>query len=284
MAEDWDLAGLPASERAWWALRKALGDLDPHEQRIGSEDPTPPPRWPSTLPYVEANLGGFYGVTTLAGRGGVGKSMLGFASAIEAAACGEWNVVYLTAEMATDELARRADKYLAAHPDAADAVERLTMIHLPRNPRLEAMADMISAASACGASDAPTLVCLDSVNTCAQMMRAPYLVALRDLALWAMLSRRISRGTVSWLLVSELNKTGGVKGEQLTYWSDVVLTLKNPSGKQRPNVVEMELTKSRSTGGEGPMGLHIRAYEQFRFVPERDVKLRVVGGSDRMEW
>ena len=219
-------------------------------------------------------------MTALAGKGGVGKSMLAFASAIEAAASGEWNVVYLTAEMATDEFARRGDAYLAAYPGAEDAVERLTLIHLPKYPKLEDLANLISAASATGAGDAPTLVCIDSINTCAKLMRGSYLQSLDEIALWAMLSRRISRGAVSWLLVAELNKGGTVKGDQLGYWADVVLSLRNPTGKkERPNVVELELTKSRSTAGEGKMGLYLRAVQSFRFIPEREVALRYIPGG-----
>lgn len=277
--EDWEFFGQTKLAKIYWALRAGLMEIDPSSQTLeDGADRSEAPRWASTLSYVDIHCGGFYGVSTLAGRGGVGKSMLAFASAIEAAASLEWQVVYLQAEMDSAELARRGDAYLAAHPAASDAVERLTMIHLPRGGTLMRLAETICAA--CDHEDSPLLVVLDSINTAAELLEKPYLIALRDLALWAMMSRRLSRGAVSWLIVSELNKAGGVRGDKLTYWSDLVLTMKRPSARAAPNIVELELAKSRSTGGEGSMGKYVRRWQSFDFLPERELErpvLKVVG-------
>ena len=95
-----------------------------------------------------------------------------------------------------------------------------------------------------------------------------------------MLARRLSRGRVSFLLTSEANKSGNAKGEGLPYWADVHLKM----SKCTDAVVEMELDKTRRTGGEGPLGKYKRAVGRGLFLTEEELygerPLRVVGGDN----
>jgi hypothetical protein len=90
-----------------------------------------------------------------------------------------------------------------------------------------------------------------------------------------MFSRRLSTGDVSFLITAETNKGGEVKGEALSFWSDVYLKLKWES----EFVVDMNLAKTRRTAGAGPMGNHLRNWSTGLFEPEQQRPLYAVGGD-----
>jgi predicted ATP-dependent serine protease len=273
------LSPYPQSLRALGAMGIAaehVGQATSHG--IRDIEPGRAPRWPSTISMVELNCGGFYGLTTVGGYPSLGKSMLAMASAIEAAASLDWNVVFLNCEMAPDELAGRFDSYLDAHPHAEDAVDHLRLVHAPRGLDVPMI---IGEVSAVVADDRPVLLVVDSVNTAAELMNRNYLDGLRELSLWAMMARRISRGAASFLLVSELNKGGGAKGEKLSYWSDCFLQM---TGDKKKGWVRLTIKKTRSTQGEGLNEPHIRLIHKARFLREDELTgpqrhLEVVGGG-----
>jgi hypothetical protein len=184
--------------------------------------------------------------------------------------------------MAPDELAGRFNGYLDAHPQAEDAVDHLRLVHAPRGLDVPMI---IGEVSAICADDRPVLTVVDSINTAAELMNRPYLDGLRELSLWAMMSRRISRGAASFLMVSELNKGGGAKGEKLSYWSDVFLQL---TGDKKKGWVRLTIKKTRSTQGEGLNEPHVRLIHKARFLREDELTtpqrhLEVVGGGARDE-
>jgi len=274
----------PAAERAWVALSMALnGRTECEEQQIipgRLEDLLG--RWPSTIPQIEEAAGGFYGVSVIAGERGIGKTRLALSSAVEAAATQRWQVVYLSAELDSFEVAMRLGRIFDAYPSTLDSQDFLHVVHVGRGQEFDDLRVQIEAAT--DPAGDPILVVLDSINTVAELMGGGYLETLGELGMWAMLSRRMSMGAVSWLLVSETNKQGGVKGGKLDYWADCIVRMRLPKGAHgaAPGSAPISMTwaKSRRTGGEGPLGLFIRDAGE-RLVPaETRPKLRVVGGRD----
>jgi predicted ATP-dependent serine protease len=249
--------------RAWAAMciaTKRRGEAYTQDFSAAFSDPTDKlPRFPSTLNYIETNLNGFYGLTTIAGRKGLGKTMLAMACAIEAAATMNWQVFYLSAELDDDEMEMRCDRYYTRHDHCVDGIPFLHIIHVPRG--FDPM-DYCQLVELEMDPTLPVLTVMDSVNTIAELHSDSYLHVLKEWQLWAMLARRISRGAASFLVLSELNKSGRTKGEKLEHWSDVMLTIK---GKAEDGHVEMICDKSRRTKGEGPMGKYIRHVADSRF-------------------
>jgi len=282
--ERWDpeLSDLSTGTRAWLALGLGLqdeGDSTYIETRF-DVDGAMPPSWPSTLDYIETHCQGFHGVTSLAAAKGTGKTTLATSCAIEAAAHG-WQVVVFLAEDDTNGLRKRLFEYAQYHPDsAAAAVEWLHFFSVPMGVTKESILMDITAATD-RESDRPVLVVMDSINTIASLSRGNYLHKLHNLGLWAMISRRISRGAVSFMLVSETNQRNEIKGANLGFWSDQVLTMKRVKGEE--GLVEMTLAKARRWGGTGPMGKYIRHYRAGRFlrpdqVPEQMRLMNRPGG------
>jgi predicted ATP-dependent serine protease len=224
------------------------------------------PRWATNLNFIDRITGGFYGLSVVGGMQKLGKSTLAMASAIEAAASLEWNVVLHNAEVGGDELGRRLDQYLTIHPSAEDAVNHMRVVSVPRGFRLE---DFLEHAVDLAADDRPVLTVIDSINTCAQLMDGSYLDNLRELALWSMMSRRISRGAASFLVVSELNKSGSAKGMNLEYWADMVIRM---TGDRKRGWLKMKLAHSRATQGEDEERKMVRVHHTSRFLTEDDIR------------
>lgn len=240
-------------------------------------DPKPPKFWPSTIPYIDQMCGGFYGMTCLAAQPGTGKTLLSIASAIEAAASGHWQVVMFSAEDDYDGFRDRFNRYLEVHPAAHDCLEHF---HFHAVGKGQDPATLTLSVHHCVnlEIDMPLLLVFDSINSIVNLnAEVNYLKNLSDIGLWAMFARRLSGGNVSFLITSETNKRNEVKGENLSFWSDVYLKMLMKS----ENVVDMTLMKTRRTPGAGPMGKHLRNWTTGLFEPEEDFSpsLRVVGGK-----
>ncbi len=259
-----------ATLRACKALHEALqlrtentyynmGELPPEEDLK---------QWPSTLDYIETQCGGFYGMSVIVGEKGAGKTMLCIASAIEAAASGNWQVVYLCAEDDIHGFAYRFNTYVEAHPSAADCFENFHFIHVGKGQDPASLtAEIFGVLDQ--RLDIPLLVCMDSINSIVNLGSGDYLKTLKEFGIWAMLSRRISGADVSWMITSETNKSGNAKGEALPFWADVVMRIK--SAKDSDVVVMMDLVKSRRTSlgpSGGAMGKLGRNVKIGRFEPE----------------
>jgi len=81
---------------------------------------------------------------------------------------------------------------------------------------------------------------------------AEYFSVLAELVGWCATVRRMSEGTISFLLVSELNARGEVKGLKLEYVADLVVRL---TKAETPDFVEVEVSKGRE-GGRGELGTY----------------------------
>jgi predicted ATP-dependent serine protease len=257
----------PTSVRAVAAMFEAAKQrTERTSARIGQIRASTAPRWPSNVQFIDNITGGFYGLSVVGGFQKLGKSTLAMASAIEAAASLEWNVILHNAEVGGDELGRRLDQYLAVHPSAEDAVANMRIVTTPRGAHIE---DFLEEATDAAHDDRPVLTVLDSVNTIAQLMDGNYLDNLRSICLWAMMSRRISRASASFLVVSELNRSGTSKGMNLEYWADMVIRMK---GDRKQGWLKMQLAHSRATQGEGDERKVVRVHHTSRFLTESEVR------------
>lgn len=277
----WDPETSPynAAERGWLALGVCLREEMESTHlavKFGRHDPQAapqPPAWPSTLDYIQENIGGWRGLTSFSGVKGSGKTMLAIACAIEAAASGEWQVVYFLAEDDVNGLQERIDNYEAAHAHAINAAGWLHFVGVPMGVTQNRIFEDVTACIDTTV-DRPLLVCFDSINTIASLTHRSYLLALHDLGLWAMMSRRISRGAVSFQLVAETNQRGEIKGANLAFWSDVLLKMKKVQKSinegddltDQRGIVSLTLDKARRWPGEGPMGRFVRDFRRLRFL------------------
>lgn len=258
----------PIGRRGYIAAILATFDKLPNEEQLFLEDPIDELRyWPSTIASVDRRYGGFCGVSTLIGGKGIGKTMLAFASALQAAATMEWNVFYFGAEIDMMEMHQRRAREFSAHESALDGVDYLTMIHVGLGQRpIDFCLDIGESYD----PELPILVVIDSINSCAVLSKRDYLRTIEEFGLWAMMARRLSRGAVSFLLVSETNKAGNSKGEKLEFWSDFALKMK---GQKDPNspAVDFSVAKLRHSR-HIPIPLLCRCVGANRFYDESELQ------------
>jgi len=272
--------------KAWVALSTSLREFTSNqEHKIDFDKPAEDnlPRFPSTLHYIERQCGGFYGLTVLLGAQKCGKTMLALASCIEAAATMTWQVVYFSAELDEHEISLRLKRYFDANPGSLDCEHFLHVVHVGKGQGPE---DLVTDIESCTDPEGPPiLICLDSINTIAELSGREYLKTLKDYALWAMMSRRMSNGAASFLIVSETNVGGGAKGGKLEFWGDVVVKMKKASDTNTGIVpVKMDLTASRRTGGEGFMGTYYRNMARGRFQKEEEIEAPRIVSAGRSNW
>lgn len=249
------------------AMQQAL--TEGRNERIDPQTVEPAPLicWPSTITEIDETCGGFYGMAVVGASRGTGKTLLGIGSSL--AATKTHQVCYFAAEDDADGLAIRFNHYVNAHKDV---VPTLSDWHLFQTARSQTPALLMAEIqNACDAnSDKPILVVIDSVNSLVEMSDYQYLDGLTQFGLWAMLSRRYSRGNAAFLLISETNRAGSVKGEKLPYWADQVLIMQRADDQS--DVVQMELAKSRRTQGTGPLGKYIRVWHQGEFISQAELE------------
>jgi predicted ATP-dependent serine protease len=274
----------PAGHRAHVATSLALQDWTDNEVapiKFDGDVTDTLQRWPSNIEYIQDHCGGFYGMAVILGGMKTGKTLMALGSCIEAAATEEWQVVYLCAELDQHEVAMRLNRYFNAHPSSRSCEDFLHVVFVGRGQTPEMIQFQVEMVTA--ADGPPILICMDSINTITEMSGKDYLRTLRDYALWAMLSRRMSNGAISYLIVSETNQIGGAKGGKLEFWADQVIKIesKKKGGVSGLVPVKLNLMASRRTGGEGDMGIYLRNQQTCRFQPETTApKLSRAGGMD----
>lgn len=278
----------PAGHRAWCATFLALKNWTENEvQEIEFSENLDDTlqRWPSNLEYIDYHCGGFYGMTVILGGMKTGKTMMALGSCIEAAATEEWQVVYFCAELDQHEMALRLNRYFKAHPSTRSCEDFLHVVFVGKGQTPEMIQQEIQMIT--DPAGPPILVCMDSINTITEMSGRNYLSTLRDYALWAMLSRRMSNGAASFLIVSETNHAGGSKGAKLEFWADQVIKIEDPKkgGAAGLVPVRLQLMASRRTGGEGQMGIYLRNQQTCRFQAEADApRFTRAGGTDWIDY
>jgi len=216
-------------------------------------DLAPSPRFPSTLPKLDQRTeGGFYGLTAIGGNAGVGKSTLATSCACDFALAGG-KVVCLNAEMTKKQVLSRV--WYASNGRSRQIVDQA--LRLVQVNHTIGFKDIVEHCfSALDFEDDRMLIVIDSINTIADMASAqsgvPYFTILSDLVGWCATVRRRSEGKVAFVLVSELNARGEVKGLKLEYVADLVVRL---TKAETPEFVEVEVSKGRE-GGRGALGTY----------------------------
>ena len=225
----------------------------------------PTPHWPTGCKALDELSDGGYGMTVFAGQPKVGKSLLALSSAIEAARAG-WSVAYINAEMSPDHFLRRIRNYVGDNFDSA-LIENLHLAHVGPGITIESMAGEIRE-HALRDDTSRLLIVVDSINRVVDFgssegNESGYWRLLRDWSAWAMNSRRSTEGAISWLIVSELNQRGDVKGRNLEYTADLVVRM--AASQLDPEVVEFDVPYSRATRA-AQIGSLFRVYSQGRFI------------------
>jgi predicted ATP-dependent serine protease len=231
-------------------------------------------RFPSGIGDVNERCGGFYGVTTIVADTGLGKSMAAIGSAVECALAGI-KVVYVNAELPMRPFSHRVKTRVNSSVSEVPLSERAELMRrnfMPYTARGGlSFEDITRAVLSCiTPKDKRVLVVLDSVNTITEMSDGEdYFEMLNRLGLWAMESRRGSEGDIGWILVSETNQRGEVKGGKLGFLSDVVLHLAKTDHEEYVKLVVM---KGREGGG-GDLGQFYREWQtgHFRAIGEGNV-------------
>ncbi len=261
------------------AMRQAL--VPGKNERIDPNNVTPSPlvTWPSTLNEVDERCGGFYGLVTIGAQRGTGKTLLAVGSSIEATK--NFQVMHFAAEDDADGLATRFNNYVNSHEDVVPHLDDWNLFQTTRGQTPETLLAEIERAVDPD-SPKPILTVVDSVNSLVEMSDYAYFDGLTAFGLWAMLSRRISRGKAAFLYISETNKSNSIKAEKLPYWSDQILVMTRSDGA---DIVEIELQKSRRTAGVGELGKFVLVWNQGEFISEAEIEglrreaFRVVEGG-----
>lgn len=255
-------------------MREAFTEFDAFAAVDLSTQLLDDPRWPSGLTSVDDLNGGFCGLTVIAGPPKSAKSQAALRSAISAAATG-WPVRYFDAENSPRELQIRLERLMEvdALPDAKLLGFRLTEI------RGGKQCDMswLAACAVEGLEQAErVLIVIDSLNTLAEELCAAangtlgYFSAINQVIDWSRKARRLSSGRCAFILVSETNKLGGVKGQRAEYVADCVIKASpcgyNPARKMRR--VELELLCRGGASME--LGKHVVNWRIVGWTPDHD--------------
>lgn len=221
----WPVSDLRASDPAAWKrriLRMALDVTEPfkasaiEEVTVRERGPT----WPSGLEGIEPPLR-LSGVTIVSGPPSSAKSVLAISSSIAAARSG-WDVLYLSAEMPEEVIARR----IAEHA-AGDLPETFRLVDVSYGATIETLMDFAEDLVSCR----PTLIVFDSLSSFVDQSEITNehdtfgMGPLRRLVMWAINSRRSSEGQLSFLLLSEINKEGRAKGRMADHRADLALSM-----------------------------------------------------------
>jgi predicted ATP-dependent serine protease len=229
------------------------------------------PFWPTGLKDLDDKTGGGgYGLTVFAGEPKVGKSILAMTAAVEAAKSG-WRVIYLNCELSRDEFARRIHRYTEGNFDS-DFVKRLNIFNMNIGFSIDDVTRQFIDKVTWG--DQKLLIVVDSVNRAIDLSQEAdgtnenYWGLLRKWSMLAMQSRRHSHGTISWLMISELNRAGETKGQSLEYIADLVVRLQRTDIE---NMAKIDIEYSRSTpDGLIGDGMFVRDFARSRFLGSDD--------------
>ena len=233
-------------------------------------DPTDPlsenstPKWSTGCDCIDDVTGGGYGMVVVGGAPKVGKSLMAVSSAVEAARAG-FSVVYANAEMSPEHLLMRFQNYMGRIDPVVG--RNLHIANVGPGITIDTLYEEILSNAVFDSTDR-VLIVLDSINRIVDFGCSSdgnedgYWKVLADWSAWAMNSRRTTEGRISWLIVSELNAQGGIKGRNLEYIADMVIRM-NSTGVE--DVVEIDVPYSRATRA-ATIGPAYRDFDKGKFV------------------
>ena len=234
--------------------------------------PEQPPQFRSPLRGANG-FAKMQGVVTVAGAPSAGKSYFAIATAVDNALdeLNPWDVFYFSAEMPRDYFWDRALRAAASHEltfyECCSPVHRNRAqewaASVPVPPRLSLveagigvkMTDIIEFLGA-HVGDRPTLVVLDSISSLVDNMDdvdgdSFGMTNLKAVQRYATAVRRLTRGHVAWMILSELNKEGRAKGRSLDHRSDLAIAMAPDPDNGR--IKRITVTKSWFSE-TGPLG------------------------------
>jgi predicted ATP-dependent serine protease len=226
------------------------------------------PFWGTGCEPIDELTGGGAGMVVCAGVPKVGKSLIALSSSVEAARSG-FKTIYVNAEMSNGHLLQRFHNYMKKRDPVVGA--NLHIAHVGPGLTIDTL---FSSIKNFVIQDEPEklLIVLDSINRIvefgcsAEGSEESYWKLLADWSAWAMNSRRASEGRISWLLISELNSQGTVKGRNLEYTADIVIRI---NGTGVDDVVEIDVPYSRLSKS-GRIGMAYRDFSAGRFFAHDD--------------
>ena len=222
------------------------------------------PSWSTGCVPID-NVARGHGMSVIAGAPKAGKSLLALSSAIEAALSDDWKVVYINAEMTANGIMKRMSNYLGGKFD--DRIhDNLFIANVYPGITPSDMCDQIVEHAIDDESDR-LLIVLDSINRLASFATSAedgesYWTAIDSWQRWGLISRRISEGAISWLMVSELNSRNEVKGQNLVYTADYVVRLTQTEAQ---DVVQIDVPYAREKPAID-VGPCFRDFASGRFV------------------
>ena len=208
------------------------------------------PSFPLGAPGLEG-----FGLTVLVGEPGCGKSLLGISSALDSYQAG-WDVAYIGVEIDKGEMSFRVSRAREAQRPPRVNIGDVGWLML--QPGRFKMEQLIEALGRVATGERKLLVIIDSINSLAELgtdgSMTASLGATTKLFEWATQVRMHTQGNVSFLIISETNSSGGVKGRKGTFSADLVLNIvKTPEH----GIVEVCCVKSRSRPGFEPIPYEI---------------------------
>ena len=221
------------------------------------------PRFPTGVAAVDnMTFGGGYGCTTVAGNAKSGKTTFAIGAAVEAALAG-WRVIYLNCELDRSE-AIQAFMRKCGGTIPEQVSERLTLVtpDVSFQPR-----DAIGRIrEAVGWGDDKILCVFDSINALVDLSGEgdnDYWGALSVWRNFAVRAAKLSKGSLAFLVVSETNRLGQVKGGSLEYKSSCVIRIQKD--KCDNSMVELDVMLSRSSPA-GSLGRFYRDWGRGSFA------------------
>lgn len=262
-----DLDDFEIAARHAVAIRKMLHDstLQAVEQpevenkTLLDENVRPLPRWASGFySDFDALLGGFCGLTVLAGPGGSGKSTHAIACALENAMSPGTCVAYFDAENALGDQIVRARNWWGSDADFRSNMEAMALrFHwfevLPGHSWEQLMRNL---AQRVLLDHERVLLIFDSMFSIARCFGGNTLDVCSRMYLALVSMIRRSEGRIRVLALSEMNKDGGVKGLEGVYASTLALML-TPDPEKGDDVVHLKMLKNRS----GPLRRDLGFYQ-----------------------
>lgn len=233
---------------------------------------TPKPRFPTGVVRLDRMThGGGYGLTTVAGDAKAGKTMMAMGVAVEACFDG-WRVVYINAEL------DRNEAIVAVMRKCGGTVQRVVnegMTLVTPDFTFQPSDAIARVREAVQLGDERVLIVLDSINALVDLSSEghggrPALDYWAASAVWrnfAVRATKNSLGRLAFLVVSETNRQGQVKGGSLEFKSNLVIRIqKDPNDSES---VTIDVTHSRSTLS-GPIGKYLRDWKNGLFTSCRD--------------
>jgi hypothetical protein len=228
--------------------------------------------------------GGFYAASVLAGYPKLGKTLTASRSAV-LAVCDGWKALYFSGENTRTIFYENVSNVLEVKEtnDWPDVIhERLDFFKWNLSTTLTTINDEIlkwNMAPAELGMPSKTLVVIDSLNYLAENEAAThkglsYFNAIRKIMHWAVIASDESEGLVSFLILSEVGRTGGVKGQSPEYVANgIILTLRGAGQRTRVNVDVWARESPSADCGE-----YIRIHNRCELRPAR---LVVVQGGQQ---